>query len=153
MAEGILLNGKTHDWTDVEVRIMGLDLGKGITSINYKLSKSKELQYAGGVEPHGVGYGEKDYSCDFTLTKEASEKFEAVAHAAGKSALDYGPFLIIINYLEKSADADGLLSQTPGTKTVQLMDVDVADIEESNDQGGKMITVKYTAICGKIART
>ncbi len=153
MAEGLLLNGKIHDWTDVEIRIMGLDLGKGIISINWKSSKTKELQYAGGVRPHGVGYGHKSFSCDFTLTLEAGSKFEEVAFAMGKDATDYAPFLISINYLEKQADAQGLLLQTPGIKTVQIMDVDVTEVGEDLDESTQKIVRKYTAICGDIKRT
>jgi len=153
MAEGLLLNGRVHDWSDVEVRIMTLDLGKGLTSINYKIDKAKELQYAGGTMPHGVGYGHKGFSCDFTLTKQAASLFEAVAFAAGKDATDYAPFLISISFMEKSAGATGMLEQKPGIKTITLHDVDVQGIEESLDEGTMKVVMKYTALCGNVVRT
>lgn len=153
MADSILLNGKIHDWTDVAVRFNGLDIGPGVTAINWKINKSKELQYGSGTEPIGVGYGKKAYSCDFTLTLEAAGNLEILCNAAGKSLVDGVPFLIFIQYSEKSGAAGGPLVQTPGIRTVTLLDVDVTDEEESADEGTMKTVRKYTALCGKILIT
>jgi len=149
MADSILINGKIHDWTDVTIKIAGLTF-TGITSINWSAKKEKELQYAAGSAPHGIGYGHRSYTCDFTMTLESSAEFEVIAHAAGKDALDYAPFLITVAYADKKVDSSGLIEQKWGLKVINIMDVDITDISESLDEGTKKIVRKYTAVAGKI---
>ncbi len=146
--DGILINGKIHDWTDVTIKIAALDF-TGITSINWSAKKEKELQYAAGSAPHGIGYGHRSYTCDFSLTLEAAAEFEIIARAAGKDALDYAPFLITVAYADKTV-ADGLIDKEWGLKVVNIMDVDVTDVSESLDESTKKIVRKYTAVAGKI---
>jgi len=151
MADSILINGKVHDWTDVKVYIMGQEFA-GITSINWSSKKEKALQYAQGTAPMGVGYGHRSYTSDFTMTFENAEKFETIAHAAGKDALDYAPFLITVSYADKQSGANGIIEQKWGVlHSTQLMDVDVTDISESLDESTKRIVRKYSAVVGKIA--
>ncbi len=150
MADSILINGKIHDWTDVTIKIAGLSIS-GITSINWSAKKEKELQYAAGSAPHGVGYGHLSYTCDFTLTLEAAGKFESIASAAGKVCLEYAPFLITVAYADKTVDSQGLIDKEWGLKVVNIMDVDVTDVSESLDEGTKKVVRKYTAIAGKVA--
>ncbi len=151
MAEGILINGKVHDWTDVKVHIMGQEF-TGITSINWSAKKEKALQYAQGSAPLGIGYGHRSYTADFTMTFENAEKFEAIANAAdGKDALDYAPFLITIAYADKEVLSNGILEPKWGVlHSTQLMDVDVTDISVSLDESTKRIVRKYSAVVGKI---
>jgi hypothetical protein len=151
MAESILINGKIHDWTDVEIKV-GTERYSGITSINWSSRKDKSLQYAAGSEPHGIGYGHRSYTCDFTLTREAAEKFEQAAIDAEKDALDYTPFLITVAYANKKPDGPGnTIKQEWGEmRTVQLHDVDVTDISESLDEGTQKIVRRYSAVVGKI---
>jgi hypothetical protein len=150
MADSILINGKIHDWTDVTIQLGG-EPYTGITSINWSSKKEKELQYAAGSAPHGIGYGHRSYTCDFTLTRKASEEFETIGNAVGKDALDYAPFLITVAYADKKADAAGLITQVWNVmKRIEIHDVDVTDISESLDEGTKKIVRKYTAVAGKI---
>lgn len=150
MADSILINGKIHDWTDVTIKIAGLTF-TGITSINWSSKKEKELQYAAGSAPHGIGYGHRSYTCDFTLTRKASEEFETIANAVGKDALDYAPFLITVAYADKKADPQGVITQVWNVmKRIEIHDVDVTDISESLDEGTKKIVRKYTAVAGKV---
>lgn len=158
MANTILLNKKIHDWTDVEIKFLvptlgSPDLEKGITSINWKASQAKELQYAGGAAPHGLGYGHKASSCDFSLTLHAAELFESLAMAAGKDATDYAPFNISVMYMDKQANEQGILEQVASLKTVTLVDVAITDMEESLDEGTQKIVRKYTCACGAIVKT
>jgi len=146
--DGILINGKIHDWTDVTIKIAAIDF-TGITSINWSAKKEKELQYAAGSAPHGIGYGHRSYTCDFSLTLEAAADFETIARVAGKDALDYAPFLITVAYADKTV-ADGLIDKEWGLKVVNIMDVDVTDVSESLDESTKKIVRKYTAVAGKI---
>ena len=152
MANSILINGNVHDWNDTDVKIMGISV-KGITSINWKVAKEKELQYAAGAAPHGVGYGHKSYTCDFELTMATARTFEAAMNLIGKDATDYAPFLIVIQYADKVVGSDGALGQEWGIATTKLMDVDVTDFEQGIDEGTKKITRKYTAVVGKILAT
>lgn len=149
MADSILINGKIHDWTDVTIKIAGLTF-TGITSINWSSKKEKELQYAAGSAPHGIGYGHRSYTADFTMTLESSVEFEAIARVAGKDAMDYAPFLITVAYADKKIDSQGLIEQKWGLKMVNIMDVDITDVSESLDEGTKKIVRKYTAVAGKI---
>jgi hypothetical protein len=149
MADSILINGKIHDWTDVTIKIAGLTF-TGITSINWSSKKEKELQYAAGSAPHGIGYGHRSYTADFTMTLESAAEFEAIARGAGKDALDYAPFLITVAYADKKIDSQGLIEQKWGLKVVNIMDVDITDVSESLDEGTKKIVRKYTAVAGKI---
>lgn len=150
MADSILINGKVHDWTDVKVHIMGQEF-TGITSINWSVKKEKALQYAQGSAPLGIGYGHRSQTADFTMTLESSEKFETIAHSAGKDAMDYAPFLITISYADKVASSEGIIDLKWGVlHSTQLMDVDVTDISESLDGSTKQIVRKYSAVVGKI---
>lgn len=152
MAESALINGKIHDWTDVVIHF-GDEKYSGITSINWSSRKEKALQYAAGSEPHGVGYGHRSYTCDFTLTREAAEKFEAAATGAKptKDALDYAPFLITVSYADKKVESDGTIGRDwDVVKKVEIHDVDVTDVSESLDEGTQKIVRRYTAIAGKI---
>lgn len=150
MADSILINGKIHDWTDVTIKIAGITF-TGVTSVNWASKKEKELQYASGSAPHGIGYGHRSYTCDFTLTLEGASQFETIAHAAGKDALDYAPFMITVAYADKKADSSGLIAQEWGVlNAIKILDVDVTDISESLDEGTKKIVRKYTAVAGKI---
>jgi hypothetical protein len=150
MADSILINGKIHDWTDVSIKL-GSEEYTGITSINWSAKKEKELQYAAGSAPHGIGYGHRSYTTDFTMTLESAASFEEVAHNEGKDALDYAPFLITIAYADKKADAAGLITQEWNViKTIEIHDVDITDVSESLDEGTKKIVRKYTAVAGKV---
>jgi len=150
MADSILINGKIHDWTDVEISLGG-EPYRGITSINWSSRKDKSLQYAAGSAPHGVGYGHRSYSADFTLTLEASTKFEGKANDAGKDPLDYAPFLITVAYADKIVGADGIIDKKWNViKTIEIHDVDVTDISESLDEGTQKIVRRYSAVVGKI---
>jgi hypothetical protein len=150
MADSILINGKIHDWTDVAIQLGG-EPYTGITSINWSSKKEKELQYAAGSAPHGIGYGHRSYTCDFTMTLESAARFEATAHDASKDALEYAPFLITVAYADKKADTAGLITQEWNViKTIEIHDVDVTDISESLDEGTKKIVRKYTAVAGKV---
>jgi hypothetical protein len=149
MADSILINGKIHDWTDVTIKIAGLTF-TGITSINWSSKKEKELQYAAGSAPHGIGYGHRSYTTDFTMTLESSLEFESIAHVLGKDAMDYAPFLITVAYADKKIDSQGLIEQKWGLKMVNIMDVDITDVSESLDEGTKKVVRKYTAVAGKI---
>jgi len=146
---GILINGKIHDWTDVSIKIAGLSF-TGITSINWSSKKEKELQYAAGSAPHGVGYGHRSYSCDFTMTMESAADFEQIAKAAGKDVLDYAPFLITVAFADKKAGSNGLIEKEFNWQVINIMDVDITDVSESLDEGTKKIVRKYTAVAGKI---
>jgi len=149
MADSILINGKIHDWTDVTIKIAAIDF-TGITSINWSAKKEKELQYAAGSAPHGIGYGHRSYTCDFSLTLEAAAEFEAIARVADKDALDYAPFLITVAYADKKVGSDGLIDKEYNWQVVNIMDVDVTDVSESLDESTKKIVRKYTAVAGKI---
>ncbi len=158
MAGTILLNKKIHDWSDVDVKFLipklgQPDLDKGITAINWKAEQAKELQYAQGTKPYGVGHGHKTYSCDFTLVLHAAELFETIAMAASMDATDYVPFDVFIQYMEKEDDGQGLLKAVPGLKTTTLKDVTITGVEESLDEGTQKIVRKYTCICGGINKT
>ncbi|MBN2381181.1 hypothetical protein JXM67_15385 [candidate division WOR-3 bacterium] len=157
MAEGLLLNGKIHDWTDVEITLGSGGTYKGITSINWSSRKDKSLQYAAGSAPHGIGYGHRSYTCDFTMTREAAEVFEKAANECTppKDALDYAPFLITVAYANKKIETG---SNTIGQawnemRSVELHDVDITDISESLDEGTQKIVRRYTAVVGKILFT
>jgi len=151
MAESILINGNIHDWTDVEITLGSGEKCKGITSINWSSRKDKSLQYETGSAPHGIGYGHRSYTVDFTLTRAASEKFESVATDAGKDALDYAPFLIVVAYADKTIDDNGMITRDwTSLKRFELHDVDVTDISESLDEGTQKIVRRYTAVAGKI---
>jgi len=152
MADSILINGEVHDWTDVVVKFMGGVEFRGLSSINYSEAKEKEPQYGTGSRTIGVGYGHRSAKVDFTMSLASAQKFEAIAKAAGKSALDYAPFLIVISYADKQVAGD-FVEQKHGTKIVSLFDVDVTDWEVSHDEGTKKIERKYTAIAGDIKGT
>ncbi|MBD3285805.1 hypothetical protein GF359_05025 [candidate division WOR-3 bacterium] len=151
MAEDkILINGQIHDWTDVRIFLGGEEY-TGITSINWSSRKDKALQYAVGSAPHGIGYGHRSYSVDFTMTLENAMKFEKAANEAGKDALDYAPFSITIDYADKTTNGDGLIGQDwELMKDIRLIDVDVTDISESLDEGTQKVVRRYTAVAGKI---
>jgi len=150
-SKGILINGKIHDWTDVEITLGSGGTYKGITSINWTSRKDKALQYAAGSAPHGIGYGHRSYTVDFTLTREAAERFESAANDAGKDALDYAPFLVVVAYSDKIPKDDGTIGEEWGVmKSIEIHDVDVTDISESLDEGTQKIVRRYTAVVGKI---
>lgn len=151
MADSILINGKIHDWSDVKITLGSGGEYTGITSVNWSSRKDKSLQYAAGTAPHGIGYGHRSCSVDFTLTLESAAKFEAIAHDAGKDALDYAPFLIVIAYSDKIVGAEGMIGEAWDViKKIEIHDVDVTDISESLDEGTQKIVRRYTAVAGKI---
>jgi len=147
--KSILINGKIHDWTDVAVTIMGVPVS-GITSINWKIDKEKELQYGSGSAPHGVGYGHMKYSCNFELTLAQAQEFEKAAHNVGKDATNYAPFLITVQYAEKKIGEGNVIEQSWDSHTVVLTDVDITSIDAGQADGNKKLTRKYTAIVGRI---
>lgn len=152
MADSILINGEIHDWTDVVVKFMGGVEFRGLSSINYSSTKEKELQYGSGTTPSGVGYGHRSAKADFSMSLQSAQEFESIARLAGKDPLDYAPFLIVISYADKQVSGD-FVEQKHGTKIVTLTDVDITDMETSQDEATKKVERKYTALVGKIIGT
>lgn len=151
MASATKINGEIHDWTDVKIDINDEEIS-GITSINWSSRKDKSLQYASGSAPHGIGYGHRSYSADFTLTLEAAQAFELKANQGGTDALDYAPFSIVVSFADKNIDGSGVLDQTwGGLKVVTLEHVDITDISQSLDEGTQKIVRRYSAVVGKIS--
>lgn len=141
---GTSINGEVHDWADLKIRIAGVEF-KGISSISWSAKKEKTLQHGQSSAPIGAGYGNRTYETSFKMTHRDAARFESIAHAAGKDALDYAPFVIIVTYRDK-VDNGGLIDWTP-EQVVTLNHVDITDVSRPHEQGSQKLEVEYTAIC------
>lgn len=141
---GTSINGEIHDWADLKIRIAGIEF-KGISSISWSQKKEKGLQHGQSSMPIGAGYGNETYEVSFKMTHKDAARFESIAHAAGKSALNYSPFVIIVTYRDK-VDKNGIVDWTP-EQVVVLNHVDITDISRPHEQGSQKLEVEYTAIC------
>ena len=153
----MLINGKEHDWSDVKVYINGIPISD-IKEINYRDRREAEMQYAGGKEPYGVGFGNYSAEGDLTMTAEDFRRFEAPAATLGRSVYDYAPFQIVVAFADKIKKTEGdpprdyVVQEYSVTKVHTLQDVVVTDVDEGFAQNDKELKVKLTFISRKIFR-
>lgn len=94
-----LINGKSYEWADIEVNILGAPM-IGITSIEYEEKQGMENIYGAGRYPVSRGYGKVEPTAKITLLMEELENIQTVAPAG--RIQDIPEFDIVVMYLDSA---------------------------------------------------
>ena len=93
----IRINNKEYAWGDITVVVFGRPL-VGITGIEYKPKKAKEVKHGWGRNPKSIQHGKREYEGTLTLMQSELIALNQAARAKGyKDILDVD-FDIIITY-------------------------------------------------------
>ena len=93
----IRINNKEYAWGDIAIVIFGRPL-VGITGIEYKPKKAKEVKHGWGHNPKSIQHGKREYEGTLTLMQSELIALNQAARAKGyKDILDVD-FDIVITY-------------------------------------------------------
>lgn len=95
-----LINGKSYEWADIVVNVLGLPI-IGITSIEYEEKQAMENIYGAGRFPVSRGYGKIEPTAKMTLLMEELENIQSVAPLG--RIQDIPEFDIVVIYLDPAA--------------------------------------------------
>jgi hypothetical protein len=136
------INGITHGYDCVTIRIMGRTIG-GIEGITYVIAEGEPdaIYEQGSRVPVGIALGEKSMvDVDLTMSEAGYQVFEAPARAAGKSPLDYWPFAITVSYADHVQSNGFIKLQASALHTDTLDQCKVTSISKANKRGDKKLT-------------
>lgn len=132
------INGSLVGWSDIDLLIFGVPI-VGFTEINYDKDNGAELVYAGGPDPYGIGYGNKQYSASITLMWEEWKSIQS-ALPPGKDVTDAVPFTWTLLYELPDGSSFGVRFETCIIKKYS----------QSHSQGNTHFTVSLELVVGKI---
>lgn len=92
-----LINGKSYDWADITVNILGLPV-VGITGVEYAENQTIENVYGAGKYPVSRGFGKVEPTAKITMLMEEVEALQA-AVTTGRLQ-DIPEFDILITYVD-----------------------------------------------------
>lgn len=92
-----LINGKSYEWNDLTVNIMGQPI-IGITAIDYSDKQDMMNIYGAGRFPVSRGYGKIETEAKITLLKEEVQGLMAIA--PNGRLQDIPEFDIIVSYID-----------------------------------------------------
>lgn len=93
----IHINNKEYAWGDITVVVFGRPL-VGITGIEYKSKKAKDVKHGWGRNPKSIQHGKREYEGTLTLMQSELTALNRAARAKGyKDILDVD-FDIIVTY-------------------------------------------------------
>jgi hypothetical protein len=92
-------NSAEYGWADVEIFMLGRKL-VGARGLKYKPSQEKDVIYAAGNEPRGIGRGNKKYEGTLTLLQSEVQALEQAA-GQGNDIMDLRNINITVAYAPK----------------------------------------------------
>lgn len=92
-----LINGKSYEWSDITVNIMGVPI-VGITNVSYGETQDITNIYGAGRFPVSRGYGKVEPTAKLTLLMEEISNIMTVAPAG--RIQDIPEFDIVVAYLD-----------------------------------------------------
>jgi hypothetical protein len=95
-----IINGKIYGWADISFVMLDRTV-RGITAIEYKEAREKEMLHGAGAYPIGYGIGRYKAEASVTLYKFEVDALHEAA-ASYDSILDLPLFDIIIQYNDAS---------------------------------------------------
>jgi hypothetical protein len=124
-----IINGKSYDWSDVSVKLPGLDLE--VQEISYDDELEKEAVYGKGNRPRGYGTG--NYKSEGKLSLLKDDFDDLVAYCKRRDVSLYKLVIpkIIVSYA----------NETSKTKTDELDTVTFTKVSQKNAQGDKSLKV------------
>lgn len=124
-----IINGKSYDWSDVAVKLPGLEIE--VQEISYDDELEKEVVYGKGSRPRGYGTG--NYKSEGKLSLLKDDFDDLVAYCKRKNVALYKLVIpkIIVSYA----------NETQKTKTDELNTVVFTKTSQKNAQGDKSLKV------------
>jgi hypothetical protein len=125
-------------WEDYKL-YMGGRFVTGVRGFSYGKNRNKELIYAEGSNPVGVGRGNVEPRCEL---KVLQSELEALIVSGGGDPTEIPPFTIVHQYVRKGTTA--IINDV-------AEDVEIVDFEKAMDQGATFMEVTLQCICPKIS--
>ncbi len=124
-----IINGKSYDWSDVAVKLPGLEIE--VQEISYDDELEKEVVYGKGSRPRGYGTG--NYKSEGKLSLLKDDFDDLVAYCKRRNVALYKLVIpkIIVSYA----------NETQKTKTDELNTVVFTKTSQKNAQGDKSLKV------------
>lgn len=125
----MIINGKVYDWSDVSIKLPGLEIEAQEISYNDELEK--EVAYGRGQKPRG--YGEGNYKADGKLSMLKDDFDDLVDYCKNQGVALYKLVVpkIIVSYA----------NETQKTKTDVLNKVTFTKTSQKDAQGDKALKV------------
>lgn len=125
----MIINGKAYDWSDVSVKLPGIELQ--VQEISYDDGLEKEVVYGKGQRPRG--YGEGNYSSEGKLSLLRDDYDDLLQYCRYNGVGFYKLVIpkIIVSYA----------NETQRTKTDVLNTVTFTKTSHKNAQGDKSLKV------------
>lgn len=92
-----LINGKSYDWQQIQVVILGVPI-VGITALDYSDSSTMENIYGAGRFPVSRGYGKYEAMATITMLMEELENITSIA--PNRRIQDIPEFNITVAYVD-----------------------------------------------------
>ncbi|NPV89818.1 MAG: hypothetical protein HPY50_03455 [Firmicutes bacterium] len=124
-----IINGKVYDWSDVAVKLPGLEIE--VQEISYDDELEKEAAYGKGSRPRGYGTGNYKSEGKMSLLKDDFDDLVAYCKRRGVSLYKLVIPKIIVSYA----------NQTQKTKTDELDTVTFTKTSQKSAQGDKSLKV------------
>lgn len=125
-----MFNSKEYSWSNVHILAFGRRLMEA-KAVEYKQSREKELIFAAGDKPRGIGYGNKSYSGTLTLLQSGVEALNKLAKDNGYEDITDIEFDLVVAYVPPA----GLVT------TDTLKYVSITEIPKGMKQGDKFMEV------------
>ena len=125
----MIINGKSYDWSDVAVKLPGLELE--VQEISYDDELEKEVVYGKGSRPRGYGTGNYKSEGKLSLLKDDFDDLINYCKRQGVPLYKLVIPKIIVSYA----------NQTQKTKTDELNTVTFTKASQKNAQGDKSLKV------------
>lgn len=94
--DNVLINGKAYDFTQVVVKIFGVNIAS-VSQINYAEEQAKENNFGTGTRPVSRGRGAITPTCSITMSMNDIEAIRDVAPDG--SLLKVEPFDVEVSFL------------------------------------------------------
>ena len=135
------VNGIYYGWSDITLKMPGLDLGA--QSIDYDDELEKELVYGAGSLPHGYGRGNYKGNCKITFLKEEFDEFAAWCKSQGVGIYSVEVPKVIVSYAK---DGERIRNDVINRLTP-------SKVTNKGAQGDKSLTVEVEfLVYGQIVR-
>jgi class 3 adenylate cyclase len=127
-------------WKDLTIFTGGRRI-TGVRNVEYTTSRTVEMIYGAGVDPHSANQGNKEYTGTITVLQSELEAMTEAAQAAGYDDITDLFWDLTVNYSKGVADK---------RKTDQLVNVAFTEIPKGMAQGDSSMEVPLAFVCGKI---
>ena len=92
----LIVNGKTYDWGDVDVKLPGLNME--VQEISYNDELEKELVYGKGQKPRGYGEGNYKASGKISILRDDYDAFLDYCKSVGTAVFRLVIPKIVVSY-------------------------------------------------------